>query len=121
LEAIDQVHTVLQKRINEVLRLDIWRHVSRGSLSVNVEGRRMKRARGGAQEVETFLDGQQLSVFPGFQMFSPKISRLASRITGCAKRLSLIDFGAVLFPGQTANIPRRCVRLAEHSDQRPQF
>jgi hypothetical protein len=32
LEAIDHVHTVLQKRISEVLRLDIWRHVRRGSL-----------------------------------------------------------------------------------------
>ena len=26
-------------------------------------------------------------------MFSPKVSRLTSRMAGCAKRLSLIDFG----------------------------
>lgn len=93
LEAIDQVHTTLQSRINDVLRIDLWRHVGRGSLSVNIEGRRMKRTRGGAQEVETFLDVQQLREFPGFPMFSPKTSRLASRAAGCAKRLSLIDFG----------------------------
>ena len=53
----------------------------------------MKRTRGGAQEVETFLDVQQLSEFPGYPMFSPKTSHLASRIKGFAKRLSLIDFG----------------------------
>jgi hypothetical protein len=93
LEAIDEVHTGLQRRITDVLRLDIWRHVSRGSLSVNVEGRHMKRTRGGAQEVETFNDVQQLSVLPGYKMFSPKTSRLASRIAGSAKRISLIDFG----------------------------
>jgi hypothetical protein len=93
LEAIDHVHTVLQKRITEVLRLDIWRHVSRGSLSVNVEGRRMKRSRDGSQEVESFQDVQQLSDFPGFEMFNPRNSRLASRISGFTRRLSLIDFG----------------------------
>lgn len=93
LEAIEQVHGTLQRRINEVLRLDLWRHVGRGSLSVNVEGRRMKRTRGGAQEVVTFLDVRQFADFPGFPMFSPKTCRLASRATGCAKRLSLIDFG----------------------------
>lgn len=93
LEAIDQVHTTLQRRINKVLRVDIWRHVSRGSLNVNVEGRRTKRTRGGAEEVESFLDVRQFAAFPGFPMFSPKASRLASRAAGCAKRLSLIDFG----------------------------
>ncbi|MCP1830712.1 hypothetical protein J2R76_007412 [Bradyrhizobium sp. USDA 4532] len=93
LEAIDQVHTTLQRRINDVLRLDLWRHVGRGSLSVNVEGRRMKRVRGGAQEVETFMDVREFTAFPGSHMFSPKTSRLASRADGCAKRLSLIDFG----------------------------
>jgi hypothetical protein len=93
LEAVDHVHTVLQQRISEVLRLDIWRHVGRGTLSVNVEGRRMKRNRDGSQEVESFLDIQQLSEFPGYQMFSPRNSRLASRVGGFARRLSLIDFG----------------------------
>jgi hypothetical protein len=32
----------------------------------------MKRTGGGAQEVETFLDIQQLSEIPGNHMFSPK-------------------------------------------------
>lgn len=93
LEAIDQVHTILQRRISEVLRIDVWRHVGRGSLNVNIEGRRMKRTRSGAQEVESFLDVQKFAIFSGFPMFSPKTSRLASRAAGCAKRLSLIDFG----------------------------
>jgi hypothetical protein len=93
LEAIDHVHAALQQRMAEILHLDLWRYVSRGSLEVHVEGRRMKRNRGGVQEVETFLDIQVLHDFPGFRMFSPKTSRLASRIGGFAKRLSLIDFG----------------------------
>lgn len=93
LEAIDHVHGVLQNRVNEILRIDLWRHVGRGSLKVNVVGRRMRRARGGAQEAESFIDERELSEFPGYHMFSPKTSRLASRIGGCAKRLSLIDFG----------------------------
>ena len=93
LEAIDHVHAVLQQRVAEVLNIDVWRHVGRGTLSVNVEGRRMKRTRDGGQEVETFLDVQQLSEFAGHQMFNPKTSRLASRIGGFARRLSLIDFG----------------------------
>src|SRR5260370_4744429 len=62
------------RRVTENLRLDIWRHVSRGTLSVNVEGRRMKRSRDGSQEVETFLDVQPLSAFPGSEMFNPRNS-----------------------------------------------
>jgi hypothetical protein len=93
LETIDDVHATLQDRMREVVRIDMWRHVSRGTLSVNVMGRRMKRTRGGAQEVEDFMDVRQFSEFPGFHMFSPKTSRLASRMKGCAKKLSFIDFG----------------------------
>src|SRR5450631_4444694 len=93
LEAVDDVHARLQQRINEVLHLDIWRHVGRGMLNVNVMGRRMRRLRGGGEEIEDFMDVRQLSEFPGYQMFNPKTSPLASRIKGFAKRLSLIDFG----------------------------
>jgi len=53
----------------------------------------MRRSRDGSQEVESFPDVQQLSEFPGFEMFNPRNSRLASRISGFARRLSLIDFG----------------------------
>ena len=52
-----------------------------------------KRARGGAEEVEDFIDVQQLSEFPGYQMFSPKTSRLSSRMMGCVTRLSLVHYG----------------------------
>jgi hypothetical protein len=93
LEAIDHVHGSLQQRINEILRVDLWRHVSRGSLSVNEIGRRMRRARSGEEGVEDFMDVRQFSEFPGYHMFSPRTSRLASRIKGFSKRLSLIDFG----------------------------
>jgi hypothetical protein len=93
LDAIDRVHATLQQRVNEVLRIDLWRHVSRGSLSVNEMSRRMKRARGGAEEVEDFMDVREFRPFPNYQMFSPRTSNMASRIKGFAKRLSLIDFG----------------------------
>jgi hypothetical protein len=96
LEAIDRVHATLQHRMIEIVHVDLWRYVSRGSLSVNVAGRRMRRTRGGAEEVEDFLDVRQLSEFPGYQMFNPKTSRLASRMAGCAKRLSFVDFGEEL-------------------------
>jgi hypothetical protein len=43
--------------------------------------------------VVDFLAVRQRHEFPGYPMFSPKVSRLASRIGGCAKRLSFIDFG----------------------------
>jgi hypothetical protein len=82
--------------MHEIVRIDLWRHVGRGTLSVNVAGRRMRRTRSGAQEVEDFLDVRELSPFPGFQMFSPKTSRLASRMAGCAKRLGFVDFGEAL-------------------------
>lgn len=93
LEAIDHAHTSLQNRVNEILRVDLWRHVSRGTLSVTVAGRRMRRTRAGAEEVEEFLDVRQLTEFPGYQMFSPKTSRLASRMKGCVTRLGLVNFG----------------------------
>jgi hypothetical protein len=93
LAAIDHVHATLQQRINEVLRIDLWRHVGRGVLNVNETGRRMRRSRDGTEEVVDFLDVRQLHDFAGYHMFSPKVSRLASRIGGCAKRLSFIDFG----------------------------
>jgi hypothetical protein len=93
LSAIDQVLTTLQQRINEVLRIDLWRYVGRGVLNVNETGRRMRRSRDGIEEVVDFLDERQLHEFPGYPMFSPKVSRLASRISGCAKRLSFINFG----------------------------
>jgi hypothetical protein len=93
LEAIDDVHAALQNRMQEIVRIDLWRHVSRGTLSVHVAARRMKRTRGGAQEVEDFMDVRELSQFPGFHMFSPKTSRLASRMKGCAKKLSFVNFG----------------------------
>jgi hypothetical protein len=93
LAAIDDVHATLQSRMNEIVRIDLWRHVGRGTLNVNVMGRRMKRARGDAEEVEDFLDVRQLSEFPGYHMFSPKTSRLASRMTGCATRLNFVNFG----------------------------
>jgi hypothetical protein len=93
LEAIDHAHATLQNRLNEIVRVDLWRHVSRGTLSVTVAGRRMRRTRGGAEEVEEFLDVRQLSEFPGYQMFSPKTSRLASRMKGCVTRLGLVNFG----------------------------
>jgi hypothetical protein len=96
LAVIDQVHATLQQRINEVVRVDLWRHVGRGELSVSVEGRRLRRARSGAEEVETFLDIQQFSVFPAYKMFSPKASHLLGRSTTCAKRLSFIEFGGEL-------------------------
>jgi hypothetical protein len=53
----------------------------------------MRRSADGTEEVVNFLDERQLHNFPGYHMFSPKVSRLASRIGGCAKRLSFIDFG----------------------------
>jgi hypothetical protein len=93
LEAIDQVHGKLQQRINEVLRIDLWQHVSRGALNVNEMGRRMRRSRDGTEEVVDFMDVRQLHEFPSYPMFSQKVSRLASRLGGCAKRLSFIDFG----------------------------
>jgi hypothetical protein len=73
-----------------------WRHVGRGTLNITVAGRRMRRTRGGAQEIEDFLDVRELSPFPGFHMFSPKTSNLASRMAGCAKRLGFVDFGKEL-------------------------
>ncbi|SFM50698.1 hypothetical protein SAMN05216573_102176 [Bradyrhizobium sp. Rc3b] len=93
LEAVDEVHTVLQHRLTEIIRIDLWRHVGRGSLDVTEMSRRMRRTRGGAEEVESFLDVRKLFDFPGYQMFSPKTSRLAGRIKGTAKRLSLLDLG----------------------------
>ncbi len=93
LQTIDDVHATLHSRMQDILRIDLWRHVGRGTLSVNVAGRRMRRTRGGAQEVEDFLDVRELSQFPGFHMFSPKTSHLASRMAGCAKRLGFVDFG----------------------------
>jgi hypothetical protein len=56
LDAIDNVHTTLQNRMTEFVRVDLWRHVSRGTLNVNVTGRRMRRSRNGAEEIEDFLD-----------------------------------------------------------------
>ena len=93
LTAIDQVHEILRKRIEEFVRVDLWRQVNRGVLNVHVEGRRMRRARDGAEEAETFLDIQGLSPFPSYKMFSPKGSNLAARIKACAKRLSFLEFG----------------------------
>jgi hypothetical protein len=93
LEVIDQVHTTLQQRLKDVLRIDLWRHVGRGALNVHEKGRRMRRSRDGSEEVVDFLDERQLHQFSGYHMFSSKTSRLASRIRGCGKRLSFIDFG----------------------------
>jgi hypothetical protein len=93
LEAIDEVHGVLQQRLTEIIRIDLWRHVGRGSLDVTEMSRRMRRTRAGAEEVESFLDLRKLFDFPGYQMFSPKTSRLAGRMKGTAKRLSLLEFG----------------------------
>jgi len=93
LEAIDDARATLQNRMNEIVRVDLWQHVKRGALSVHVAGRRMRRTRGGAEEVEDFLDVRQLSEFPGFKMFSPNTSRLASRMKGCITRLGLLNFG----------------------------
>jgi hypothetical protein len=96
LEAIDRVHATLQNRMNEIVRVDLWRHISRGTLNISVAGRRMRRTRGGAEEVEDFMDVRQLSEFPGHHMFSPKTSRLASRMKGCATRLGFVSFGKEL-------------------------
>lgn len=93
LVAIDQAHATLLNRLTDVARVDVWRHVQRGALSVNVMGRRMRRSRNGAEEVEEFMDIRQFAEFPGYRMFSPKTSHLASRMKGCATRLGFIDFG----------------------------
>jgi hypothetical protein len=96
LEAIDEVRAILQNRMAENLHLDLWRHVSRGVLSVHVKARRMRRSRNGTEQIEEYLDVRPLSEFPGYPMFSPKTSRLASRMKGCATRLGFVDFGAEL-------------------------
>lgn len=93
LDIIDQVHAKLSQRLQEVVRIDLWRHVMRGELNVSVRARRMRRHANGSETVEDFTDIQRLSQFPGFRMFSPKTSRLAGRMGGCLKRLGFVDFG----------------------------
>jgi hypothetical protein len=91
--AIDEVHQTLQSRLNDVVKVDLWRHVQRGDLMVNVNARRFKRKRDGSEEIENFLDEQRYGPFPGFQVFNPRTSKLASRLKGCITRLGLVDFG----------------------------
>jgi uncharacterized protein (DUF885 family) len=96
LQVIDAVHSRLQSRLNDIVRVDLWRHVGRGSLNVNVMSRRMRRTRAGAEEVEDFLDERQFAEFSGYKMFSPKTTHFASRSTSCATRLGFVDFGEEL-------------------------
>lgn len=93
LQAIDVAHATLMQRLTEVMRLDMWKHVERGVLNVHVVGRRLRRRRDGSEEVEEFTDIQPLSQFPGYQMFNPRTSKLASRMQGAATRLSFVNFG----------------------------
>jgi hypothetical protein len=92
LQAIDEVRATLQNRIKEVMRIDLWRHTSRGVLEVHVPGRRVRRNRDGSEEVVEFLDIQKWGEFQEYKMFSPRVSRLASRMTSVATRLGFIDF-----------------------------
>ncbi|MBI1203772.1 MAG: hypothetical protein GC182_14820 [Rhodopseudomonas sp.] len=93
LEAIDHAHATLQNRLSDVAHIDIWRHVGRGVLNVNVTGRRMRRSRDGSEQIDEFLDIRPLFEFPSHHMFSPKTSRLHSRMKACATRLGFVDFG----------------------------
>lgn len=93
LECVDSVHKTLQSRLTDVAHVNVWKHVSRGVLTVNVTSRRMRRHRDGSESFEDFLDIRELSQFAGHRMFSPRTSNLASRMKACIKRLSLVDFG----------------------------
>jgi hypothetical protein len=96
LTAIDEVHATLRSRLTDIVRVDLWRHVGRGSLKVHVMSRRLRRTRAGAEEAEDFLDERQFAEFPGYKMFSPKTSRLAGRAAGCGTRLGFVNFGEEL-------------------------
>jgi hypothetical protein len=43
LTAIDEVHATLRSRLTDIVRVDLWRHVGRGSLKVHVMSRRLRR------------------------------------------------------------------------------
>jgi hypothetical protein len=78
----------LRSRLTDIVRVDLWRHVGRGSLKVHVMSRRLRRTRAGAEEVEDFMDERQFAEFPAIKCLAQRLHDLQAEQQAAAHVLA---------------------------------